>query len=119
MEARKDSPGHPNVTAYRLISPGPEGTSYLSIALDDLAPGGRVDPHYHADVDSFDHAFYVLSGEVSVKIGDGEERVVGEDTVIYCPSNVVHSLRNVGKANAKVLRIGAAVGGEGRAVYLK
>lgn len=119
VEPRRGVVGHQNVTGYRLLQPGPEGTSYLSIALDDIAPGGRIDPHYHADVDTFDHAFYVISGEVSVKLGDGEERVVGEGTVIYCPSNVAHSLKNVGNTSAKVLRIGASATGEvtGRTVY--
>jgi len=31
-------------------------------------------------------------------------RVVGHDSLLYCPSNIKHSITNVGKTNAKVLR---------------
>ncbi|MBI2908481.1 MAG: cupin domain-containing protein [Chloroflexi bacterium] len=121
VEARKGITGHPNVTAYRLVHPGEDGVSYLLLTLDDIEPGGGIDAHYHADVDTFDHAYYVISGEIAAKVGDQEEKIVGEDTVIYFPSNVVHRIKNVGTTNAKVLRLGAAASGEshGKLVYME
>ena len=48
-------------------------------------------------------------------MGD-EERIVGADSLIYCPSDQRHSITNVGKGLAKILRIsgcndGAKMGG--------
>lgn len=118
VAARTGVAGHEGVKNYRLLQPGPDGALYLSIALDDMAPGGAVAPHHHVDAPTFDHAFYVVSGQVLVKLGDGKEQLVGEGTVIYCPSDVTHSLKNVGKTDAKVLRIGASATGEqGRTVH--
>ncbi|MBI2909787.1 MAG: cupin domain-containing protein [Chloroflexi bacterium] len=67
------------------------------------------------------HAYYVISGQIAASIGDDEEQIVGDDTVIYCSSDVVHSIKNVGKTNSKVLRIGASATGDvrGKLVYLK
>lgn len=120
VEARTGITGHPNLTAYRLLQPGDAGTAYLSVALDDIKPGGGIDPHYHTDVATFDHVYYVISGKIAAKLGDGQEQIVGDDTVIYCPSNVVHSIKNVGTTNAKVLRIGASATGDvtGKNIYL-
>lgn len=121
VEARKGITGHPNLTAYRLVHPGQDGVSYLLLTLDDIQPGGGIDAHYHTDVDTFDHAYYVISGKISAKLGDEEEQIVGEDTIIYFPSNMVHRIKNVGTTNAKVLRLGAAANGDvhGKLVYLE
>jgi len=43
-------------------------------------------------------------GKILAKIG-AEERVVGANSLIYCPSNVRHSIKNVGKTVAQVLRM--------------
>jgi mannose-6-phosphate isomerase-like protein (cupin superfamily) len=49
------------------------------------------------------------------------ERIVGADSIIYCPSNVRHSITNVGKGTAKILRIKGSGEGEktGTVVYTK
>jgi len=44
-------------------------------------------------------------------MGDSE-RIVGADSLIYCPSNVRHSITNVGKGTAKILRIKGSGEGE-------
>jgi quercetin dioxygenase-like cupin family protein len=68
----------------------------------------------------FDHVYYVISGKILAKIGD-DERVVGADSLIYCPSNVRHSIKNVGNTTAKVLRMSGSAEGKkmGGPVYSK
>jgi mannose-6-phosphate isomerase-like protein (cupin superfamily) len=68
----------------------------------------------------FDHVYYVISGQIRATVGD-IERTVGADTFIYCPSNMRHSLLNVGQDTAKVLRISGSGKGDkmGDAVYSK
>ena len=51
-----------------------------------------------------DHVFYVISGRMRVAIGD-VEKTVEADTLIYCPSDMSHSLRNIGKGVTKDLTI--------------
>jgi quercetin dioxygenase-like cupin family protein len=55
-----------------------------------------------------------------VTVGD-IEKIVGADTLIYCPSNIRHSVTNIGKSLAKVLTIDASGEGEksGLKVYSK
>ncbi|MDP2952507.1 MAG: cupin domain-containing protein [Chloroflexota bacterium] len=103
--------GHEAVHLHRLLKPDKAGPFYMSLTLDAMPPGAVVEPHYHTDCEVFDHAFYVASGKIAVRVGD-EERVVGPDTVIWCPSNMTHSLKNVGKTKARVLRIGASGKGD-------
>ena len=120
IEERRGIAGHPNLSAFTFVKPGEGGSLHTGISLDFIEPGGGVDSHYHTDCDLFDHIFYVISGQIQVKLGD-EEEIVGSDTIIYCPSDVAHSIKNVGKEQSKVLRIAAAANGDilGKLVYLK
>ncbi len=135
VQPRKAISGHPNIAAYRflstksqvfvdpdarLIKPAEQSSLYLMLTLDELAPGGGIQEHYHVDAPVFDHAYYVISGRIRANVGD-MERIVGRDSLIYCPSNVRHSITNVGKGVAKVLRLAAAGSGDnqGRVVYTK
>ena len=43
---------------------------------------------------------------------NNDERIVGADSLIYCPSNVRHSIKNVGKTVAKVLRMSGSAEGK-------
>ncbi len=115
-----DLPGHTKLIAYELIRPAEDGSMHLLVMLDDIEPGGGIAPHYHDLHPSCDHAYYVISGEILASIGDKEE-VVGPDTLIYSTTDVVHSLKNVGKTKAKLLRIGAAANGvtSGKSVFIK
>jgi quercetin dioxygenase-like cupin family protein len=79
------------------------------MGLGTFNPGGGIEEHYHVyadDVPIFDHAYYVISGKVKAVIGD-TVRIVGRDSLLYCPSNIKHSITNVGKTPAKVLRVSA------------
>ena len=125
--------GHHNMQGYGFLTVaseaathgmrGKELSKHLMLGLDKLQTGGGIEGHYHEFKDEmpiFDHAYYVISGRIRATVGD-IERTVGADSLIYCPSNVKHSILNVGKGPAKVLRIsgcndGAKMGG---AIYTK
>ena len=57
-------------------------------------------PHRHIE----DEFFFVLEGTAEFYL-DGETRVVGENTSLYCPSNMEHGIRNVGDTQLKYLVI--------------
>ena len=102
---------------------GKEPSKHFMLTLDKIQPGGGVEEHYHeynAEMPIFDHVYYVISGKILAKIGS-DERIVGADSLIYCPSNVRHSIKNVGKTVAKVLRMSGSAEGKkmGGPVYSK
>ena len=90
-----------------FVKQQPEPSIHLKISLEILQPNGCLDEHYRessAKAPVSDIASYVISGRIRVKVGD-MEKIVGPDTLIYCPSNVKCSLANVGKGRAKYLAI--------------
>ena len=119
----------PKMKVYPMLRPitspmkvGKEPSKYTLVSLEIIQPGGSLPEHYHeynAEMPVFDHVFYVISGRVRAKIGDIEKNV-GADTLIYCPSNLRHSLTNVGKGPAKYLLIAASPEKMGKPpVYVK
>jgi quercetin dioxygenase-like cupin family protein len=112
--------GHSGLQGYHYMR---EPAIYVSLGLDMIQPGGGIQEHYHqcnAEMPVFDHIYYVISGQIRATVGD-IEKTVGADSLIYCPSNVRHSILNVGKDTAKVLRISGSGKGQkmGDAVYSK
>ena len=99
--------------------PGTEPSMHIKFSLDKVFPGGGVEEHYH-EPPVIDHVYYVISGRIRATVGD-IEKVVGADTLIYCPSSVKHSITNVGKRAAKVISIDGSGIGErgGKVVYSK
>lgn len=57
-------------------------------------------PHQHPE----DEIFYIVEGEAEFILGD-QKRIVGPNTSLYCPSNVLHGIRNIGKGELKYLVI--------------
>ena len=119
----------PKMKVYPMLRPitspmkvGKEPSKYTLVSLEIIQPGGSLPEHYHeynAEMPVFDHVFYVISGRVRAKIGN-IEKTVGADTLIYCPSNLRHSLTNVGKGPAKYLLIAASPEKMGKPpVYVK
>jgi mannose-6-phosphate isomerase-like protein (cupin superfamily) len=117
--------GHPGNQGYSYLRPttaavkvGKEPSMHISLGLNKIQPGGGIEEHYHeydAEMPIFDHIYYVISGRIRATIGD-KERIVGADSLIYCPSNVRHSITNVGEGPAKLIRLsgsgeGARMGG--------
>lgn len=122
-QAGEDVDGHRYSFLDNQGSEGEERSKYIMLGMDKLEPGGGIVEHYHvnnAEMPVFDHAYYVISGRIRATMGDSE-RIVGADSLIYCPSNVRHSITNVGKGTAKILRIKGSGEGEktGKVVYTK
>lgn len=63
-----------------------------------LQAGESLKPH----VTPVDVTFYILEGQVSVRIGE-EWQSFEKDTLIESPANVVHSLSNKSDAVARIL----------------
>ena len=101
------------------VKPGTEPSMHLMFNMDKIGPGGEIEEHYH-EPPVVDHVYYVISGRIRAKVGD-VEKIVGADTLIYSPSNIKHSVINVGKTIAKVIAIDASGEGErgGKVVYSK
>ena len=57
-------------TAAPLINRA-TGSVHTGLSIDQLAPGGTVDPHVH----SFEEGFYILSGEAILTIGSESYRL--------------------------------------------
>ena len=100
-----------------------ENAIHIMMGLGTFYPGGGIEEHYHVyagDIPIFDHAYYVISGKIKAVIGD-QVRIVGHDSLLYCPSNIKHSITNVGKRVAKVISIDGSGIGErgGKVVYSK
>jgi quercetin dioxygenase-like cupin family protein len=55
-------------------------------------------PHSHSE----EEFFFVLEGKVEFFL-NGQRKVVGPYTSLYCPPNVEHGIRNVGDVEAKYL----------------
>jgi quercetin dioxygenase-like cupin family protein len=103
--------GHPGMQGHNFLhdacieTPG-KGPIYVSLTLDEIQPGGALEEHYHSDPEVYHHIYYVISGQIKGSVGD-VKKTVGDNTLIYCHSNVKHSIANVGKDVAWVLEIAA------------
>jgi quercetin dioxygenase-like cupin family protein len=64
----------------------------------EIAPGGTVQEH----TDSAEELLYVARGEVEATIGD-ETGTLGAGELAVVPAMALHSLRNVGDEEARVL----------------
>ncbi len=118
LKGRDDLEGHPGVTAYNFARPG-TNCRWLLVTLDVIEPGGAIEPHYHQGAD-FDHAYYVIDGEVIATVGDREYRV-GPHSLMIFPCQTVHGFKVVSPGGAHVLRLGASDTGvvSGGNTYLK
>jgi mannose-6-phosphate isomerase-like protein (cupin superfamily) len=57
-------------------------------------------PHRHAE----DEFFFILEGTAEFFL-DGEKQIVGPQTLIYCPPEHLHGIRNIGETDLKYLVI--------------
>lgn len=73
--------------------------SEIALGPHGDGPGAHVH-HHHSD------AFYVLEGELTVRLGDGE-RPLAAGGFVRIPPNVVHTVRNASGAPVRMLNIHA------------
>lgn len=64
-----------------------------------VAPGGGPPPHVHAREDE---SFYLQQGTLAIQAG-GRALTASAGDFIHLPRGVVHSFKNVGQENAKML----------------
>ena len=86
---------------------GNETSKHITFAMVKLERGGGFDEHYreyNPETPVFDLVFYVISGRIRVTLGN-IEKIIGRDTLVYCPSNVKHSMAVVGNHPAKMIMI--------------
>jgi mannose-6-phosphate isomerase-like protein (cupin superfamily) len=57
-------------------------------------------PHKHAE----DEFFFIMEGKAEIYF-DGKKKEVGQNTSLYCPSNIEHGIRNIGDTELKYLVI--------------
>jgi quercetin dioxygenase-like cupin family protein len=86
------------------------GSAHQEIAVDDLAPGGGIDPHAHA----YETTLYVLDGDLVATVAGSEERLAADD-VLYVDAGVVHALENRSEARARWFELAAPQPGGGLA----
>ena len=76
---------------------------------EDVVAGEGPPPHIHRDEEE---AFYVLEGEMGVRVGDRVVRAA-KGAFVLIPRGVVHTFWNVGPTPAKQLVIVSPAGFEG------
>lgn len=64
-----------------------------------LAPGMKIPPHFHANLTE---VFYVLEGEILLRVGD-QTRTVTAGTFAFSPVRNVHCFSNLSDKPARVL----------------
>ena len=75
---------------------------HTGLSVNELAPGGRIDPHVH----SFEESFYLMSGEALVMInGSGYRLTAGDYAVVKV--GTPHAWRAVGATPARWLQMAA------------
>ena len=75
-----------------FLSPG-NGAAVLSVHMSVIKPGERAHPpHEHAG----EEVMFLLEGTGEAMVGDATE-VIGANTAVYCPPQVMHGLRNCGE----------------------
>ena len=79
-----------------------QGSVHHGLSVDELAPGGVLDPHVH----SFEESFYILSGEAVALIGGSSYRLRQGD---YAAVKVgtPHAWRNTSDAPVRWLQMAA------------
>ncbi len=72
-----------------------------TLKLSAVKPNSATHPPHTHSMDEF---FFILEGEAKFHL-DGEEKIVGKYTSLYCPANVPHGISNAGDTELKYLVI--------------
>src|SRR5215510_9418564 len=83
----------------RFILTGAETGGAFFLAEVLVPPGGGPPPHIH---DREDETFYLLQGALTVWVGD-RTLYASEGDCAHLPRGIVHSFRNTGTENARML----------------
>jgi quercetin dioxygenase-like cupin family protein len=83
------------------------GSVHQEVAVAELEPGGRVEPHAHA----FEEALYVLAGELRLSVAGGEEELPA-NSYAWIEKGVPHALAS--ESGARWLEVSAPIPGAAR-----
>jgi quercetin dioxygenase-like cupin family protein len=92
--------GHAEGLARAVLVDRSAGAVHTELAIDRLAPGGRVDGHVH----SFEKAVYILSGEPVLALEHRRLRLRAGDYALV-PIGMRHSWANPGPVEARWLAV--------------
>jgi mannose-6-phosphate isomerase-like protein (cupin superfamily) len=81
-------------------------TPRFTFAIIEIAAGRVLEPHVHAEEDD---AFYILEGELTFDLGEGEVPAP-PGTFVLVPPGVGHGFRNDGSVPVRMLNIHAPAG---------
>jgi uncharacterized cupin superfamily protein len=80
------------------------GAHQLAMHVSVIAPGRAAhEPHAHAG----EEIIYVIEGTAEIRMGD-EVQIVGPNTAVFCPEQILHGIRNAGETPIRYLIIRAA-----------
>ena len=88
-------------TAASLVDRS-SGSVHTGLSLNEVAAGGRIDPHVH----SFEEGFYVLSGEGVITIADAAYHLAAGDYGVV-KVGTTHAWHAVGSAPVRWLQMAA------------
>jgi len=110
--------GHSEGYVHESLVGREEGSVLTGLSMNELAPGGHIDPHVH----SFEESFYLLSGEALVTINGAGYRIVAGDYAVV-KVGTPHAWRAVGTTPARWLQMAAPqpkpIGAERDTFFLK
>ena len=94
---------------WKMATPGRSATLMLQseataesvMMFEETVPAGTPGGPFHLHYDS-DEVMYVLSGEITFKIGD-QVAVGGPGTCAFMPRGVAHAWKNTGDETARIL----------------
>ncbi len=78
------------------------GSVHTGLSLNEMAPGGTLDPHVH----SYEEGFYILDGRVIVDIDD-RAFLLGPGDFGALKVGTRHAWRNAGSGSVRWLEMGA------------
>ena len=82
-------------------------TPRFTFGIIEIAPGRALEAHVH---DGEDDAFYILEGEMTFELGDGEEVAAPPGTFVLVPPGVPHAFTNHGSESVRMLNLHAPAG---------
>ena len=98
-----------DVRLGRIILRGPDTDGRLSMIDMKARPGVIVPAHIHRDAEEL---FYMLEGELLIKVGSGE-LTAGPGDLVVVPRGVVHAHRNRAQVPTRWLTLFSPSGTEG------
>ncbi len=79
------------LVSHILLQQGDVPDDRLSVTWVEIALGGHQRPHHHAP----EQIYVIVRGNGHMQVGE-EETDVAEGDLVYIPSDVVHSIENLG-----------------------